>query len=95
MEMASTKTLLSDLVSTVSSVPPNYIRPVSDRPNLDEDFTDDSIPLIDLQGLLGPNRSDVVNQIGLACQNYGFFQVLYILHTDASLGKDQGNGGHQ
>ncbi|GAY69205.1 hypothetical protein CUMW_270140 [Citrus unshiu] len=33
---ATTKLLLSDLASTVKSVLSNYIRPISDRPNLTE-----------------------------------------------------------
>ncbi|WRX09400.1 Oxoglutarate/iron-dependent dioxygenase - like 10 [Theobroma cacao] len=74
--MATTiKPLLTDLVSTVSSVPPNYVRPESDRPKLNEVTFDHSIPLLDLQGLHGPNHSSVIKEIGEACQNYGFFQV--------------------
>lgn len=85
--MATTKQLLSDLVSGVSSVPSNYIRPISDRPNLDEVSLDNPIPLIDLQGLNGSNRSDVVREIGQACQEYGFFQVCLIklAHTSQVL----------
>ena len=77
--MAATKPLLlADLASGNSQIPSNYIRPENDRPKLDEVESfdgDDSIPLIDLQGLDGPDRFDVINQIGLACQFYGFFQV--------------------
>ncbi|XP_031251173.1 protein DMR6-LIKE OXYGENASE 2-like [Pistacia vera] len=73
--MATTKQLLSDIVSGVSSVPSNYIRPISDRPNIDEVSLGNPIPLIDLQGLDSSNRSDVVKEIGQACQEYGFFQV--------------------
>ncbi|KAM0003069.1 putative flavanone 3-dioxygenase [Helianthus debilis subsp. tardiflorus] len=74
---SNSKTLLvSDLVSSekIDHVPSNYIRPVSERPNL-QDVYDDPIPLIDLNDLCGPNRSHVVDQIGLACRKYGFFQV--------------------
>lgn len=78
--MATTgNSLVSDLASRISSVPSNYVRPISDRPNLDEVSLDDSIPLIDLQGLTGPNRSEVVKRIGQACQDYGFFQVYHKL----------------
>lgn len=74
--MASTKLLLTDLASSVSHVPSNYIRPISDRPNLsDVQTSDDSIPLIDLQGLHGPDHSEIIKQIGQACQQNGFFQV--------------------
>ncbi|GLT65902.1 hypothetical protein SLA2020_383020 [Shorea laevis] len=74
--MAATKLLLTDFASTVNHVPSNYIRPISDRPNLaDVQTSDDSIPVIDLQGLYGPNHSVIVHQIGQACQEYGFLQV--------------------
>ncbi|XP_076957944.1 protein DMR6-LIKE OXYGENASE 2-like [Bidens hawaiensis] len=68
--------LVSDLVSSenIEQIPSNYIRPISERPNL-QDVYDDTIPLIDLHHLSGPNRAHVVNQIGEACRNYGFFQV--------------------
>ncbi|KAJ6972639.1 hypothetical protein NC653_033061 [Populus alba x Populus x berolinensis] len=63
--------LLSDLVSIASYVPSNYIRPVSDRPKLSEVLSSDgSIPLIDLQGLEGPNRSSIVGEIAQACQTH-------------------------
>ncbi|KAH9647643.1 protein DMR6-LIKE OXYGENASE 2 [Citrus sinensis] len=76
MAAATTKLLLSDLASTVKSVPSNYIRPISDRPNLTEvQISDGSIPLIDLQVLDGPRRLDIIKQIGQACQHDGFFQV--------------------
>ncbi|KAH9666738.1 protein DMR6-LIKE OXYGENASE 2 [Citrus sinensis] len=71
------KLLLSDLASTLQNVPSDYIRPISDRPNLTDQahISDGSIPLIDLQGLYGPRRSDIIKQIGQACQHGGFFQV--------------------
>ncbi|XP_050123846.1 protein DMR6-LIKE OXYGENASE 2-like [Malus sylvestris] len=69
-------TLLSDLVSGATHVPSNYVRPAHDRPNLDQvQSSDHSIPLINLQGLEDSRRSDIIKQIGLACQDYGFFQV--------------------
>ncbi|KAF8379828.1 hypothetical protein HHK36_029277 [Tetracentron sinense] len=75
--MATTKLLLSDLISGVTHVPSNYIRPISERPNLlDVQWSDGSIPVIDLKGLSGPNRSDIIKEIGQACQNDGFFQVI-------------------
>ncbi|XP_031258081.1 protein DMR6-LIKE OXYGENASE 2-like [Pistacia vera] len=74
---ASTKLLLSDLASTVQNVPSNCIRPINDRPNLTQVEVSDasSIPLIDLDGLYGPRHSEIIQQIGLACQHDGFFQV--------------------
>ena len=73
----ATKVLLTDLASSVNHVPSNYIRPISDQPNLsDVQSSDASIPLIDLQGLHGPNHSNIIKQIAQACQQEGFFQVL-------------------
>lgn len=77
---AATKVLLTDLASSVNHVPSNYIRPISDRPNLsDVQSSDASIPVIDLQGLHGPNHSNIIKQIGQACQQDGFFQVLTLI----------------
>lgn len=72
------KLLLADVAfSGVKQIPSNYIRPISDRPNLSDVHTSDgSIPLIDLHGLNGPNHLTVIGQIGQACQGDGFFQVL-------------------
>lgn len=79
--------LLCDLVSTgagrrswgvLEHVPSSYIRPLSERPsNLTPDHsnTTNNIPLIDLDGLHAPNRSPIIKQIALACQQDGFFQV--------------------
>ncbi|KAK4771471.1 hypothetical protein SAY87_032003 [Trapa incisa] len=70
------KILLTDLAAEIDRVPPNYVRPVSDRPNLQEVVTlDAAIPVIDLQGLHGDNHSQVIQQIGQACEEYGFFQI--------------------
>ena len=70
------KPLLADLASTMKHVPSNFIRPPSDRPNLqDQSSNADSIPIIDLQGLDGSNRSQIIQNIAQACKNYGFFQV--------------------
>ncbi|XP_044481161.1 protein DMR6-LIKE OXYGENASE 1-like [Mangifera indica] len=73
----STKLLLSDFASTVQNVPSNYIRPINERPNLTQVQVSDasSVPLIDLDGLDGPCHSEIIEQIALACQHEGFFQV--------------------
>ncbi|KAJ0110629.1 hypothetical protein Patl1_03595 [Pistacia atlantica] len=69
---ASTKLLLFDLASTVQNVPSNYIRPINDPPNPQVEVSDaSSNPLIDLDG---PRNSEIIQQIGLACQHDGFFQ---------------------
>ncbi|XP_028752276.1 protein DMR6-LIKE OXYGENASE 2-like [Neltuma alba] len=76
---AATKpTLLTDLASSVSHVPSNFVRSLGDRPNLQnvQSAEGSSIPLIDLQDLDGPNRSLAIRKIDDACRNYGFFQVV-------------------
>jgi hypothetical protein len=76
--MAITKPLVTDLISTINHVPSNFIRPNGDRPDqlqLQSTVTD-FISIIDLQGLNSSNRSEIIQKIEHACQNYGFFQVL-------------------
>jgi hypothetical protein len=60
-----------------SELPQQYIRPPTERPRLDEvDFSLESIPLVDVQGLqCDSTRPEVIRQIGRACADYGFFQV--------------------
>ncbi|XP_072955818.1 protein DMR6-LIKE OXYGENASE 1-like [Typha angustifolia] len=69
--------LLTDLVAHGKQVPSSYIRPLGDRPNLlyPESSPKLNIPLIDYQEFDGPGRHRVVKEIGLACQNDGFFMV--------------------
>ncbi|EOA21019.1 hypothetical protein CARUB_v10001353mg [Capsella rubella] len=73
---ATSKLLVSDIASVVDHVPSNYVRPISDRPNMSEvETSGETIPLIDLQDLHGPNRADIINQFAHACSSYGFFQI--------------------
>ncbi|KAF5815856.1 putative flavanone 3-dioxygenase [Helianthus annuus] len=76
MATTSKRLLVSDLVSTdkIDQVPSNYIRPITQRPNF-QNVVRDSIPLIDLKDLNGPNHANVIKQIGQACADHGFFQV--------------------
>ncbi|KAI5422186.1 protein DMR6-LIKE OXYGENASE 2 [Lathyrus oleraceus] len=75
--MATMKPLVTDLASTLNYVPSNFIRPIGDRPDLQLlSSTNDSIPIIDLQGLDSSNRSEIIQKIAHACQNYGFFQIV-------------------
>ncbi|XP_027070034.2 probable 2-oxoglutarate-dependent dioxygenase SLC1 [Coffea arabica] len=65
----------------IRRVPLKYILPVSERPNQTHwktHTTDGSLqlPVIDLSGLHGPRRSQVVRSLASACENYGFFQVV-------------------
>ncbi|CAI9769532.1 unnamed protein product [Fraxinus pennsylvanica] len=56
-----------------SSLPSSYIRPESERPKLSEVADCENVPVIDLGY---GDRSLIIKQIGDACQEYGFFQVI-------------------
>ncbi|PIN24658.1 Flavanone 3-dioxygenase [Handroanthus impetiginosus] len=56
-----------------SSLPSSYIRPESERPKLSEVADCNNVPVVDLGC---QDRSLLVKQIGDACQEYGFFQVI-------------------
>ncbi|ESQ38508.1 hypothetical protein EUTSA_v10028774mg [Eutrema salsugineum] len=73
---ATSKLLVSDFASSVTHIPLTYVRPILDRPNLSEvETSGDSIPLIDLRDLHGPNRAEIIHQLANACSTYGFFQI--------------------
>ncbi|KAL3814906.1 hypothetical protein ACJIZ3_016174 [Penstemon smallii] len=55
------------------SLPSSYIRPQSERPNLSQVSEGDNVPVIDLGC---EDRSLIIKQIGDACRDYGFFQVI-------------------
>lgn len=67
----------------VSRLPNKYILPASDRPNNNVDKQQPNVannsklklPVIDFADLYGPNRSQVLNSLSSACEEYGFFQV--------------------
>ena len=55
-----------------------YILPPHERPQMISDQVScysESIPVVDLKDLDGPNRTSVVQQIRRACEEDGFFQV--------------------
>ncbi|KAI3905924.1 hypothetical protein MKW92_006443 [Papaver armeniacum] len=56
-----------------SSLPENYIRPESERPNVSKVIICTDIPIIDL---CCTNRTQLVHRIGEACRVFGFFQVI-------------------
>ncbi|OMO81906.1 Oxoglutarate/iron-dependent dioxygenase [Corchorus capsularis] len=65
----------------VNKLPKKYILPVSDRPNVDKHHPNVAnsnlkLPIIDFAELQGPNRSQILNSLSSACQEYGFFQVV-------------------
>lgn len=63
----------------ITRVPSKYILPVSDRPEPKEPRTVNSklkLPVIDLARLHTSDRSQVLQTLAQACEEYGFFQVL-------------------
>jgi hypothetical protein len=62
-----------------SEVQGKYILPPNERPQLSEVSYSESIPVVDLKDLDGPNRAGVVQEIRHACEEDGFFQVRDIL----------------
>ncbi|CAK9149830.1 unnamed protein product [Ilex paraguariensis] len=56
-----------------SSLPESYVRPESERPKLSEVAECENFPVIDLGCR---DRSVIVQQIGDACQQFGFFQAI-------------------
>ncbi|KAF6159650.1 hypothetical protein GIB67_034612 [Kingdonia uniflora] len=66
----------SKLLSTgtrFTTLPQNYVRSESDRPRLSEVVNLQNIPIIDLGC---PNKTQIIKQVGDACESYGFFQVI-------------------
>ncbi|KAJ9564985.1 hypothetical protein OSB04_000951 [Centaurea solstitialis] len=67
--------LVSSWSNGVQSVPKDYVMPPERRPG---DFVSvcNDIPVIDLQENANTDRSDIIQQIHKACQEFGFFQVI-------------------
>ncbi|KAK4481123.1 hypothetical protein RD792_012000 [Penstemon davidsonii] len=68
----------------IEHVPNKYILPASERPNVVINSEKSShvpqmsvqLPIIDFAELQGPNRTQVLESLSYACQNYGFFQLV-------------------
>ncbi|EOY23715.1 2-oxoglutarate (2OG) and Fe(II)-dependent oxygenase superfamily protein [Theobroma cacao] len=56
-----------------TNLPESYVRPESERPRLSEVLECENVPVIDLGC---KDRSQITQQIALACTFYGFFQVI-------------------
>lgn len=56
-----------------TNLPESYVRPESERPRLSEVLECENVPVIDLGC---KDRSQITQQIALACTFYGFFQVV-------------------
>ncbi|KAJ3680269.1 hypothetical protein LUZ60_016547 [Juncus effusus] len=77
MAPAETKYLVTDDSSAEKEIPAHFIRPEHDRPNLDAVDNLDSFPIIDLNGLNGPDHHQIVDAVGKACESgFGFFMVI-------------------
>lgn len=68
------------LENGVRKLPSKYVLPLSDRPSVDKEQptvakSSLKLPIIDFAELQGPNRSQVLNSLSSACEEYGFFQV--------------------
>ncbi|CAK7357492.1 unnamed protein product [Dovyalis caffra] len=60
----------------IKNVPPTYIDPISNAQTFSGlEILEGSFPIIDLEALHSPRRSDIIGQLGHACQHYGFFLV--------------------
>lgn len=63
----------------LGSVPPSYIRPPHERPQLSQltESGTTQIPIIDISGLHSEEeRPQILQQVGKACAEWGFFQVV-------------------
>uniref|UniRef100_A0A6N2NIR8 Fe2OG dioxygenase domain-containing protein n=1 Tax=Salix viminalis TaxID=40686 RepID=A0A6N2NIR8_SALVM len=61
-------------------IPERYVKPVLERPSVSFSAANDvNIPIIDLAGLYGDDhalRATILDQISIACREWGFFQVI-------------------
>eukprot|EP00253_Pinus_taeda_P012811 PITA_12811 len=79
---AQTQQLSSAIQNLISNgtnnleVQERYILPPHERLQVSQISYSESIPVIDLKDLDGPNRATVVHQIRLACEEDGFFQIV-------------------
>uniref|UniRef100_A0A6N2LTB2 Fe2OG dioxygenase domain-containing protein n=1 Tax=Salix viminalis TaxID=40686 RepID=A0A6N2LTB2_SALVM len=66
---------LSD--SGIPLIPDRYVKPPLERPSINSTtLVDVNIPVIDLVGLNGDDRATVLDQVSVACREWGFFQVI-------------------
>eukprot|EP01018_Ginkgo_biloba_P026372 Gb_16441 [translate_table: standard] len=60
----------------VDRVPPVFVQPQHRRSEASLPSSDQQIPVVDLEGLLGHRRHHILQQIAHACETWGFFQVV-------------------
>eukprot|EP01018_Ginkgo_biloba_P026369 Gb_16438 [translate_table: standard] len=61
----------------VDRVPAVFVQPQHRRSEASLPSSDQQIPVVDLEGLLGHRRHHILQQIAHACETWGFFQVVY------------------
>eukprot|EP00253_Pinus_taeda_P008526 PITA_08526 len=67
--------LISNGVNNLE-VQDRYVLPPHERPQKSDMSFCESIPIIDLKDLDGPNRTTLVHEIRRACEDDGFFQIV-------------------
>ncbi|KAM1140065.1 hypothetical protein EV1_039768 [Malus domestica] len=64
----------------LTRVPSKYILPVQERPDLGDTWNASKhnlkLPVIDFTQLQGSNRSEVIESLANACEEFGFFQLI-------------------
>ncbi|XP_057779282.1 probable 2-oxoglutarate-dependent dioxygenase SLC1 [Salvia miltiorrhiza] len=65
----------------IEHVPRKYVLPASERPNVvisdsPDDLVGLHLPVIDFAQLQGPDRSQALQSLAHACENFGFFQLV-------------------
>lgn len=60
----------------VTHIPKFFIEPPELRPNRHDVSTELQIPVIDLAGIDGDRRGDIVDQVRQASETWGFFQIV-------------------
>jgi isopenicillin N synthase-like dioxygenase len=69
--------IVEELMCNGGQMQDKYILPPDQRPQMSEVcFSSESIPVVDLKELDGPNRRRVVEEIRRACEEGGFFQIV-------------------
>ncbi|MCO5596877.1 hypothetical protein L7F22_050947 [Adiantum nelumboides] len=70
----------ADLVEKISKgkgdIPDKFILPMEHRPEVHLTQSSDEIPVIDMAGLQGNKREEVLAEMHKACLEWGFFQVI-------------------
>jgi hypothetical protein len=71
---------------TTATVPPRYVRPDQDPPNISDTTYLPQVPVIDMQKLFSPEFMDSeLEKMHCACKEWGFFQVILSFPLSLSL----------